>query len=104
MSLLWAYTPINGKRKERMIMPRPLSHYEANVLETIVKDLLVKGRRKRTAFTPETLDKAVAHGVGLINHTLGRCYPESEADTANTKLDALEEYLQYQQSPRTEND
>lgn len=76
-------------------MPRPLSQSEAVVLEAIVKDLLMKGRRKRTPFTPQALDNAVAHGVGLINHALGMCYPESEADTANTKLDSLAEYLQY---------
>lgn len=59
-------------------MRRPLSEYEADNLEAIVKDLILKGKRKRVPFTEQSLENAVAHGVGLINHLFGFCYQEEE--------------------------
>lgn len=82
-------------------MARPLSEYEADMLETLVKELLMKGRRKRTPFTPRTLDKAVAHGVGQINYLFGRCYQDEE-DARVTKVRV--EAHEYYRSKRGAND
>ena len=82
-------------------MRRPLSEYEADNLETIVKDLLMKGRRKRVPFTEQSMANAVAHGVGLINYLFGRCYKEEEEMRIKKHEDL---YADYYKSQRAEND
>lgn len=75
-------------------MERRLTHAEANQLEDVVRDLILKGKHKRAPFTPQDLDNAVAHGVGLINHILKLHYPNDEEVSANRKIDELEGFLQ----------
>lgn len=53
-----------------------MTNEEAFQIENAVRELLWKGKRKRKAFTLESLDIAVADGVGRIMHRLGMHYPE----------------------------
>lgn len=58
--------------------PVQMTEDEAFGVENAVRELLLKGVRKRKPFTDDDLDKAVADGVGQILVALKMYYPDIE--------------------------
>ena len=56
--------------------PKQMTANEAFLVENAVRELLWKGKRKRKAFTLESLNVAVPDGAGQIMLALGMHYPD----------------------------
>jgi hypothetical protein len=65
------------EKKSQSMRHRQLSETEAYMLEKAVREVLWKGKRKRTPFTLESLDVAVKDSTAWILRALGMYYPDA---------------------------